>query len=71
MWTRALRAFGDGYMSLLLPFYLTLLGFSALEVGVIITATLLGSGLMTLAVAFIAHRYRSRSLDLRRAQNRL
>lgn len=64
LWTRALRAFGDGYMSLLLPFYLTLLGFSALEVGVIITATLLGSGLMTLAVGFIAHRYRSRSLLL-------
>ena len=71
MWTCALRAFGDGYMSLLLPFYLTLLGFSALEFGVIITATLLESVLMTLAVAIIAHRYGNRSLDLRRAQNRL
>lgn len=60
--SRALRAFGDGYMSLLLPFYLTLLGFTALEVGVLITATLLGSGAMTLAVGFIAHRYRGRSL---------
>ena len=64
LWTRALRAFGDGYMSLLLPFYLTLLGFGALEVGVIITGTLLGSGVMTLAVGFVAHRYRSRSLLL-------
>lgn len=62
LWTRALRAFGDGYISLLLPFYLTLLGFDALEIGIIITATLLGAGSMTLGVGLIAHRYRSRSL---------
>lgn len=62
LWSRALRAFGDGYMSLLLPFYLTLLGFTALEVGVLVTATLLGSGAMTLAAGFIAHRYRGRTL---------
>jgi MFS family permease len=62
LWSRALRAFGDGYMSLLLPFYLTLLGFSALDVGFLITGTLLGSGVMTLAVGLIAHRYRGRSL---------
>jgi MFS family permease len=60
--SRGLRAFGDGYMSLLLPFYLTLLGFSALEVGLLVTATLLGSGAMTLVVGLIAHRYRSRKL---------
>lgn len=60
--TRALRAFGDGFTSLLLPYYLTLLGFGALEVGVIITATLLGAGAMTLAVGLVAHRYRSRDL---------
>ena len=64
LWTRALRAFGDGYVSLLLPFYLTLLGFDALQVGMIITATLLGSGAMTLGVGLIAHRYRSRRLLL-------
>jgi MFS family permease len=62
LWTRALRAFGDGYISLLLPFYLTLLGFNALEVGIIITATLLGAGTMTLTVGLIAHRYGNRSL---------
>jgi MFS family permease len=60
--TRALRAFGDGYISLLLPYYLTLLGFDALQVGIIITATLLGAGAMTLTVGLIAHRYRARSL---------
>lgn len=61
---RALRAFGDGFVSLLLPFYLTLLGHNAFEVGVIVTATLLGSGAMTLAAGFVAHRYRQRSLLL-------
>lgn len=64
LWTRALRAFGDGFVSLLLPFYLTLLGFSALEVGTIVTGTLLGSGALTLAMGFVAHRYRGRSLLL-------
>ena len=54
--TRALRAFGDGFVSLLLPYYLTLLGYSALQIGGLVTATLLGSGIMTLATGFIAHR---------------
>ncbi|MGH8617909.1 MAG: MFS transporter [Burkholderiales bacterium] len=54
--SRAARAFGDGFVSLLLPYYLTRLGYSAFEIGVIITATLLGSGLMTLATGFLAHR---------------
>lgn len=61
---RALRAFGDGYVSLLLPYYLTLLGYSALEIGLLVTATLLGSGLMTLAIGFIAHRHSTRHLLL-------
>src|SRR5262245_22063180 len=59
---RSLRAFGDGLVSLLLPYYLTLLGFNALEVGLIVTATLLGSGLMTLGAGLVAHRYPGRSL---------
>ena len=59
---RGLRAFGDGYVSLLLPYYLTLLGYSALEIGAIITATLLGSGAMTLTIGFMAHRFRQRTL---------
>ncbi|HET9405333.1 MAG TPA: MFS transporter, partial [Burkholderiales bacterium] len=42
---RGIRAFTDGFVALLLPYYVTLLGYSALEVGVIATATLLGSGL--------------------------
>jgi MFS family permease len=59
---RGMRAFGDGYVSLLLPYYLTLLGYSAFEIGVLVTATLLGSGLATLAMGALAVRYRQRAL---------
>lgn len=59
---RALRGFTDGYVALLLPYYLSLLGYSALQIGFIITATLLGSGAMTLSIGLIAYRYRSRTL---------
>ena len=61
---RALRAFGDGFVSLLLPLYLLELGFTPLEVGVIATATLLGSGLLALAVGLTAHRFAYRAMLL-------
>lgn len=61
---RALRAFGDGFVSLLLPYYLTLLGYSALQIGLLVTATLLGSGILTLGIGFIAHRHSPRHLLL-------
>ncbi len=51
-------------MSLLLPVYLLDLGFDPLRVGVIATATLLGSGLTTMLVGARAHRYRYRTLLL-------
>lgn len=54
---RGLRAFADGFVSLLLPAYLTLLGFSPLEVGVLATATLLGSAALTLWVGMAAQRF--------------
>jgi MFS family permease len=61
---RGLRAFGDGYVSLLLPLYLLELGFGTFDVGVIATTTLLGSGLLTLMVGLRAHRYHMRSVLL-------
>lgn len=61
---KGLRAFGDGYVSLLLPLYLLGLGFSPLHVGIIATTTLVGSGLLTLAVGLHAWRYHYRSLLL-------
>ena len=61
---KGLRAFGDGFVSLLLPVYLLALGFSPLQVGMIATATLLGSGLLALLVGLHAHRYHYRALLL-------
>ena len=43
LWGRALRAFGDGFVSLLLPVYLTVLGVDEVGVGILTTATLAGS----------------------------
>jgi MFS family permease len=56
LWARALRAFGDGYVAILLPVHLSLLGYDALAVGAISTATLLGSALLTLGLGLVAHR---------------
>jgi MFS family permease len=53
---RGLRAFGDGFTAPLLPIYLVGLGFDALEVGVLITATLMGSAVLTLLVSHSGHR---------------
>jgi MFS family permease len=57
---RSLRAFGDGYVAVLLPLHLSNLGFEAFAVGAISTATLLGSALLTLALGSAAHRVRRR-----------
>ncbi len=54
---RALRAFADGYVAVLLPAYLLALGFGTWEVGVLATATLLGSALATLAIGAWGHRF--------------
>ncbi len=61
---RALRAFGDGFIAVVLPAYLLALGHGELEVGLISTATLLGSAAMTLAVGRWGHRYSIRRLLL-------
>ncbi len=39
---RGVREFGDGFVAVLLPAYLLVLGFTPLQVGVIATASLLG-----------------------------
>jgi predicted MFS family arabinose efflux permease len=61
---RGLRAFADGYVSLLLPIYLVMLGFNALAIGAIVTSTLIGTALLTLWVGLIANRYSRRWLLL-------
>ncbi len=61
---RALRAFNDGFVAILLPVYLLAFGMGTWEVGLISTATLLGSALMTLAVGQWGHRIPQRRLLL-------
>ncbi|MPY94860.1 MAG: MFS transporter [Acidimicrobiia bacterium] len=56
MATRAVRAFVDGLVSVVLPAYLVVLGLDALEVGAIVTGTLVGSAALTLAVGLRGHR---------------
>ncbi|WP_245216145.1 MFS transporter, partial [Pararoseomonas baculiformis] len=57
---RGLRAFGDGYVAILLPIHLGRLGYGPAEIGLIATSTLLGSALLTLAFGTIVHRLRLR-----------
>src|SRR3984893_15929634 len=59
---RGLRVFGDGFVAVLLPVYLTALGFSPLEVGALAGTALFGSALLTLAVGFLGVRHDHRRL---------
>ncbi len=61
---RALRDFGDGFVAVLLPVYLTALGLGPVEVGVVATAALLGSALMTLGIGVLGARLDQRHLLL-------
>ncbi len=61
---KALRGFGDGFTALLLPVYLTALGLSAFQVGIVATAAMLGSAMLTLGVGLAGHRVSARGLLL-------
>jgi MFS family permease len=59
---RGVRAFGDGFVSVLLPVYLLDLGLDGFQIGGLATATLVGSAVLTLGVGLIAHRFNVRRL---------
>jgi MFS family permease len=59
---RAVRDFGDGFVAILLPVYLIALGYTATEVGVIATAALLGSSLITIGIGAVGARHDIRRL---------
>src|SRR3954454_21500749 len=61
---RALRGFGDGFAILILPVYLTALGFSPREIGIVASASLLGTAALTLVMGFIAPHFELRNLFL-------
>lgn len=59
---RGVRAFVDGIAYVLLPSFLLHLGFSGLQVGAIVTASLMGSALLTIFVGVTAHRHSTQRL---------
>jgi len=62
--SRGLRGAIDGTVSVMLAGYLGRLGFTPVAVGAVVTATLFGSGAVTLIVGLVAHRFSSRRLLL-------
>lgn len=61
---RGLRGFGDGFAVIILPAYLTAIGLSPIQVGIVATASLLGTSLLTLTIGWIAPRHDLRALLL-------
>jgi MFS family permease len=59
---RGVRGFGDGFAVIILPAYLSAIGYSPFEIGIVATVALLGSSLLTLAIGFIAPRHDLRNL---------
>ena len=59
---RGLRGFGDGFAVIILPAYMTALGYDAIAVGIVATASLLGTALLTLITGWIAPRHDLRPL---------
>lgn len=59
---RALRGFCDGYIAVLLPAYLLALGLTQWAVGLVSSATLIGSALATILVGMLGSRFAPRRL---------
>ena len=53
---RAVRGFGDGFAVIILPAYLSALGYTPLQIGMVATSALLGTAVMTLGVGHLAAR---------------
>jgi len=62
--TRGIRGFVDGAVSVVLAAYLTLLGYSGKEIGVVVTAMMLGSAALTLLTGVHGHRLARRTILL-------
>ena len=59
---RALRGFGDGFATIVLPVYLAKIGFNPAQIGLVAAAALLGTAVLTLAIGFLAPRHNLRRL---------
>jgi MFS family permease len=61
---RALRGFGDGFAIIILPVYLSAIGFTPQQIGIVASASLLGTAALTLIVGFVAPRFELRQFFL-------
>ena len=61
---RGVRGLGDGFAIIILPAYLSAIGFDTAQIGLIVSASLLGTALLTLGVGFIAPRHDLRNFLL-------
>ena len=61
---RAIRDLGDGFVAILLPVYLTSLGLSVFDVGLVATLALFGSAILTLSIGTLGARHDHRNLLL-------
>src|SRR5258707_1125226 len=59
---RALRGFGDGFAIIILPVYLSAIGFSPQQIGIVASASLIGTAALTLITGFISPRFELRTL---------
>jgi MFS family permease len=61
---RGLRGFGDGFAVIVLPAYMSAIGYGPIDIGIVAAASLAGSAVLTLAVGLIAPRHDLRHLLL-------
>jgi MFS family permease len=61
---RGIRGFGDGFAVIILPAYLSAIGYTPFQIGIVATTALLGSSLLTLGVGFFAPKHDLRNLLL-------
>ena len=62
LFSRGVRGLADGVVSIVLATYLTGIGWSPVAVGALVTATLLGSAAVTLAVGLLGYRLSRRRI---------
>jgi MFS family permease len=61
---RCLRGFGDGFAVIILPAYLSAIGLGPIEIGLVATASLLGTAVFTLLIGLIAPQHDLRNMLL-------
>jgi MFS family permease len=61
---RGVRGFADGFATIMLPAYLSVIGYDPTQIGIVLTTSLLGTAIVTLAIGIFAPGYDLRKLLL-------